>query len=98
MINAVETAGVPSSGIQTSDFRIDPVYDTINYQLMTDARQVAKGDHSLFVCGNDAAAKNQLKHFLVDNFYWKAEGLVDLGSMESARALEAIVPFCVLLS
>ena len=35
VINAVETAGVPSSGIQTSDFRIDPVYDTINYQLIT---------------------------------------------------------------
>jgi uncharacterized protein YggE len=35
VINAVEAAGVPSSGIQTSDFRIDPVYDTFNYQLIT---------------------------------------------------------------
>lgn len=72
--------------------------NTVNYQLMTDARQVAKGDHSLFVCGNDTNAKNQLKHFLVDNFHWKADGLVDLGSIEAARAIEAIVPFCVLLS
>ena len=72
--------------------------NTVNYQLMTDARQVAKGDHSLFVCGNDSNAKNQLKHFLVDNFYWRADGLVDLGGIEASRALEAIVPFCVLLS
>lgn len=72
--------------------------NTVNYQLMTDARQVYKGDHSLFVCGNDANAKNQLKHFLVDNFYWKPDGLADLGGIEAARAIEAIVPFCVLLS
>lgn len=72
--------------------------NTVNYQLMADARQVAKGDHSLFVCGNDANAKNQLKHFLVDNFYWRADGLVDLGGIEAARSIEAIVPFCVLLS
>jgi uncharacterized protein YggE len=35
VIDSVEAAGVPSSGIQTSDFRIEPVYDTYNYSVVT---------------------------------------------------------------
>ncbi|HYK54937.1 MAG TPA: hypothetical protein VEV15_00535 [Flavisolibacter sp.] len=64
---------------------------------MVDAREVNKGDHHLFICGNDTDAKNKVKHFLVDNFHWKADHLIDLGGIESARAIEAIVPFWVLV-
>jgi len=71
--------------------------NTVNYKLMVDAREVNKGDHHLFICGNDAEAKNKVKHFLVDNFHWKADHLVDLGGIEAARAVEAIVPFWVLV-
>lgn len=69
--------------------------NTVNHQLMADARLIHKGDHSLFVCGNDANAKNQLKHFLVDNFYWRADGLYDLGGIEAARSIESVVPFFI---
>jgi predicted dinucleotide-binding enzyme len=71
--------------------------NTVNYKLMIDAREVNKGDHHLFVCGNNADAKNRVKHFLVDNFHWKADHLIDLGNIEAARAVEAIVPFWVLV-
>lgn len=69
--------------------------NTINYKLMVDAREVNDGQHDLFLCGNDATAKNQVKHFLVDNFHWRPENLIDLGDIKSARAMEAIVPFWV---
>lgn len=69
--------------------------NTINYKLMIDAREVNDGKHDLFLCGNDATAKNQVKHFLVDNFHWRPESLIDLGDIKSARTMEAIVPFWV---
>jgi predicted dinucleotide-binding enzyme len=71
--------------------------NTVNYNLMVDARKVAGGEHDLFICGNDVEAKNKAKHFLVDNFHWKAARLIDLGGIQSARAIEAIVPFWVLV-
>jgi 8-hydroxy-5-deazaflavin:NADPH oxidoreductase len=71
--------------------------NTVNYKLMVDARVVNQGDHHLFVCGNNTDAKNKVKHFLVDNFHWKPDHLIDLGPIESARAIEAIVPFWVLV-
>jgi hypothetical protein len=69
--------------------------NTVNYKLMVDARIVNKGDHHLFICGNDANAKNIVKHFLVDNFHWKPDHLVDLGGIQQARTVEAMVPFWV---
>jgi predicted dinucleotide-binding enzyme len=69
--------------------------NTVNYKLMVDARSVNKGDHHLFLCGNDIEAKHLVKHLLVDNFYWKPENLVDLGGIEHARAVEAMLPFWI---
>ena len=69
--------------------------NTINCNLMVDARKVAKGDHTLFLCGNNTDAKNKVKHFLVDNFYWKADNLIDLGGIELSRVTEAYVPLWV---
>lgn len=69
--------------------------NTVNHELMVDARLVNKGEHNLFLCGNNAEAKNKVKHFLVDNFRWKADRLIDLGPIEAARSTEAFVPFWV---
>ncbi|MER3463180.1 MAG: NADP oxidoreductase [Chitinophagaceae bacterium] len=71
--------------------------NTVNYKLMVDARIVNDASHHLFICGDNADAKNKVKHFLVDNFYWKPEDLIDLGGIQSARCTEAIVPFWVLV-
>ena len=71
--------------------------NTVTYKLMVDARIVNDGNHSLFICGNNAAAKNKVKEFLADNFHWKPEGLLDLGDIHAARSIEAIVPFWVMV-
>lgn len=71
--------------------------NTVNYKLMVDAREVNKADHNLFMCGDDAEAKNKVRKFVADHFYWKADRIIDLGGIESARAIEAIVPFWVLV-
>ena len=69
--------------------------NTVNYKLMVDARLINHADHNLFVCGNNIDAKNKVMHLLVDNFHWKADRVVDLGGIEMARCVEAIVPFWV---
>lgn len=44
---------------------------------------------TMFICGNDAAAKGTVTHIL-DQFGWDTE---DMGSVEAARAIE---PLCML--
>ena len=69
--------------------------NTVTANLMVDAKLVNKGDHHLFICGNNADAKNKTAHFLVDTFHWKAGNIIDLGGIENARATEGVVPFWV---
>jgi predicted dinucleotide-binding enzyme len=69
--------------------------NTVNCNLMVDARRVNKGDHHLFICGNNQDAKNKVMHFLVDNFNWKADNFIDLGGIEKSRLTEAYVPLWV---
>lgn len=71
--------------------------NTVTASLMVDARRVARGAHSLFLCGNDKDAKNKVAHFLADNFYWKGDHLIDLGGIAAARVTEAYVPLWVQL-
>ncbi|RYY90222.1 MAG: NADP oxidoreductase, partial [Chitinophagaceae bacterium] len=77
--------------------RVVKALNTMNCALMVDARQVGDGDHELFLCGNDAGTKQQVKDFLRDNFHWKEEHLHDLGGIQLALTTEGIVPFWVVL-
>jgi hypothetical protein len=49
----------------------------------------AGGKPSMFICGNDSAAK-QTVHRILDQFGWETE---DMGEAEAARAIE---PLCIL--
>jgi 8-hydroxy-5-deazaflavin:NADPH oxidoreductase len=75
--------------------RVVKVFNTVNANVMVNPKLVNNGDHSLFICGDDADAKNKVKHFLVDTFGWKPENLLDMGGISSARVTEAYVPFWV---
>jgi 8-hydroxy-5-deazaflavin:NADPH oxidoreductase len=77
--------------------RVVKVLNTITANLMVNPKLVNNGDHTLFICGNDADAKNKVKHFLVDTFGWKPENLLDLGGIIAARGTEAYVPFWVMI-
>ena len=65
------------------------------WNLMVDAKLVNKGNHSLFICGNNQDAKNKLMQFLEENFNWDAGSFLDLGRIEQSRVVEAYVPLWV---
>ena len=71
--------------------------NTVNANLMVDARKAGRGSHTLFLSGNDKDAKNKVAHFLADAFYWKGDGLIDLGDITTARLVEAMLPLWVQL-
>ncbi|MBD0297118.1 MAG: NAD(P)-binding domain-containing protein [Bacteroidota bacterium] len=71
--------------------------NTVNCNVMVEPRKINNGNHSLFICGDDANAKNQVMHFLVDNFGWLPESFIDLGDIRAARVTEAYVPLWAMM-
>ena len=57
--------------------------------VMADPSLVADGDHSVFLCGNDAQAKEQVTEILW-SFGWR--DVIDLGDITSARGTESYLP------
>ena len=52
-----------------------------------------KGDHQVFMCGNDSGAKNKVKELLTAGFGWQQ--VLDLGDLTAARGQEMLLPFWV---
>lgn len=68
--------------------RVVKALNTLNAQLMTNPSAVP-GPHELFMCGNDAAAKAQVRQ-LLSEFGWKE--VIDLGDITAARGTEMLLP------
>lgn len=64
--------------------------NTMNCNLMVEPSLVP-GDHSVFVSGNDAEAKETVKGILKE-FGWKDHCIIDLGDISTARGAEQILP------
>jgi len=64
--------------------------NTVTASLMVDPRQLAGGEHTLFISGNDAEAKAQVVNLLSTWFGWKY--FVDLGDITTARGTEMYLP------
>jgi 8-hydroxy-5-deazaflavin:NADPH oxidoreductase len=62
--------------------------NTMNCQLMVDPGKV-RGEHDVFVCGNDAEAKATAKEILRE-FGW--DNQIDLGDITAARGTEMLLP------
>jgi predicted dinucleotide-binding enzyme len=60
----------------------------INCQVMVDAA-LSVGEPTMFVSGNDAAAKEEVKKIL-GQFGWK--DIIDLGDITTARGMEMMLP------
>ena len=75
--------------------RVVKTLNTMNAMLMTDPQQVAGGDHTVFMSGNDARAKRQVADILTNWLGWKQ--VVDLGDITTARGTEMILPLWVFL-
>jgi len=59
--------------------------------LMVNPGLIGGGDHQVFVCGNDAEAKEKTKH-LLKAFGWKEKNILDLGDISAARGTEMYLP------
>lgn len=75
--------------------RVVKTLNTVNALVMVDPGQVAGGDHSMFVCGNDPEAKAVVRSMLTESFGWR--DVIDLGDITSARATEMLLPIWVRL-
>jgi predicted dinucleotide-binding enzyme len=63
--------------------------NTVNANLMVGPKALADGDHTMFVCGNDAGAKGVVTT-LLQSFGWR--DIVDLGDIAGARGMEMYLP------
>ena len=70
--------------------RVVKALNTVTAAVMVDPRQVAEGDHHIFVSGNDAAAKAQVTSILKEWLGWRE--VIDLGDISAARGTEMYLP------
>jgi hypothetical protein len=75
--------------------RVVKTLNTTNVTVMVDPASVAKGDHSMFVCGNDAGAKAKVTQWLGEWFGWR--DVIDLGDITTSRGTEMLLPIWVRL-
>lgn len=59
--------------------------------LMVNPAMINGGDHSTFVSGNDAGAKEEVKKIL-KSFGWAEKNILDLGDITKARGTEMYLP------
>ncbi|MCZ4602780.1 NAD(P)-binding domain-containing protein [Streptomyces sp. Lzd4kr] len=72
------------------DTKVVKTLNTMNCQVMVDPSRVA-GEHTVFVSGNDAEAKNRVTDLLI-SFGWSESGVLDLGDITTARGTEMLLP------
>jgi 8-hydroxy-5-deazaflavin:NADPH oxidoreductase len=63
--------------------------NTMNCAVMVNPKQLADGNHTVFVSGNDADAKAKVRE-LLQSFGWT--DIFDLGDITSARGTEMMMP------
>ncbi|GMK40864.1 hypothetical protein PCCS19_39200 [Paenibacillus sp. CCS19] len=68
--------------------KVVKVMNHIAAGVMVNPNRVADGDHDLFMCGNDAAAKQAVSTLLTQAFGWKR--IYDLGDISAAQATEGL--------
>ena len=82
-----QSGQLPGERIQAAFPKLKVVksLNTINCLVMVDPKAVGGGDHTVFVSGNDAAAKAAVAE-LLKSFGWT--DVLDLGDLSSARGPE----------
>ncbi|MEV4927800.1 NADPH-dependent F420 reductase [Streptomyces roseoverticillatus] len=75
--------------------RVVKAVNTLAAHLMADPAALEDGDHTVFVSGDDTAAKQQV-HELLTAYGWR--DVIDLGGLTTARATEMIQPLYLALT
>ncbi|MET9959012.1 NAD(P)-binding domain-containing protein [Streptomyces sp. NPDC006326] len=70
--------------------RVVKTLNTMNCQVMVDPSRVA-GEHHVFLSGEDAEAKKEVRE-LLHSFGWPEAAVLDLGGIETARGTEMVLP------
>ena len=65
--------------------RVVKTLNTVSAVVMVDPGKVGGGDHDLFVCGNEAAARSRVAELLKSWFGWK--NVVDLGDINARHRM-----------
>ncbi|MCW2653326.1 MAG: oxidoreductase, coenzyme F420-dependent [Mycobacterium sp.] len=76
------------------DARVVKALNTMVGDVMTNPKSVADGNHSVFISGDDPAAKRVITQLLT-SFGWA--DVIDLGGIQTARATEMMVKIRLLL-
>jgi predicted dinucleotide-binding enzyme len=63
--------------------------NTVNANVMVRPSTLGKGDHTIFICGDDGGAKSTVKVLLAE-LGWG--DVIDLGDIASARGMEMYLP------
>ena len=72
------------------DTQVVKALNTMSCLVMVDPSLVP-GQHDVFLAGDDAGAKAQVRE-LLESFGWPATALLDLGDISAARGTEMILP------
>ncbi len=73
------------------DLRVVKTQNTMWNGLMVNPAMLNGGDHTTFICGNSAEAKEYVKEIL-KSFGWMEKNILDLGDISSARGTEMYLP------
>jgi predicted dinucleotide-binding enzyme len=68
------------------ELKVVKTLNTVNANVMVDPARIP-GEHTVFVSGNDAEAKNRVKQLLTEWFGWKQ--VIDMGDITTSRGTES---------
>ena len=77
------------------DVRVVKALNTVTAAVMVDPALV-DGTHTIFVAGDDAAAKSEAGE-LLQEFGWPEDAILDLGDISAARGMEMYLPLWLAL-
>jgi predicted dinucleotide-binding enzyme len=69
--------------------KVVKTFNTTNADIQTNPKNLASGDHHIFVSGNDESAKIKVTDIL-KSYGW--ENIIDLGDITTARGTEMFLP------
>jgi len=78
------------------DTQVVKALNTVNCDIMIAPSRVP-GEHDLFICGNDAAAKGKAAGWVCEWFGWKPANIIDLGDITNSRGTEMFLALWVRL-
>ena len=72
------------------DVKVVKALNTVNADVMVNPA-IVPGSHTVFICGDDSAAKARVSE-LLQSFGWPAADILDLGGISNARGTEMYLP------